>query len=231
VLRVCTAYTYDLMAGQTCTGYARDCASGLQCIGAVVNPSGGVGTVGMCAVPKVGDPCTYRGSSECPAGAFCNLAVDGGPGTCVAASSGSPCSSSRQCKASDYCEATLCATRKASGVACTTSDSCLAPLTCLDATGGGKTCGTLGDLNAPCVVPASNQNSACLFPFTCIGGTCKHSGNTGEPCIGGNLCLAGFCPQDGGSCQAPQANGADCRLPLDCASGRCNSGKCEASCP
>ncbi len=231
VLRTCQATVYDLVENQTCTGDTRNCGGGLVCQGAAVNPAGGMGTVGLCKVPKVGDACKSKFADECPDHAFCNLAVDGGPGTCVAASLGSPCSFTNHCLEGHYCEASLCAPKKAAGATCTGDLACVNPLTCIThPTTGAKTCGTLPDVGQMCAVTAGSNG--CLFPYVCgPAGTCIHGGKMGEKCLSGGQCLSGKCDRDAGTCQTAGATGASCSSNFDCASTRCFRGTCEAVCP
>jgi hypothetical protein len=235
VLRTCGTYTYTLVAGDSCTGDDRTCASGLTCKGAVVNADGGVGTVGLCAAQAIGDSCVSRSSSECPDQAFCNLAVDGGAGSCTAAASGSPCNSDRNCRTTDYCEASLCAARKDTGASCNQKSNCISPLNCIATApdGGARQCGKLGDVGAACLTASRFTSDSCLFPFECIEGKCTHAGAAGEVCIGGLACITGGCIIDGGPglCGPKLPAGADCSYYSgSCESGRCTNGKCEAVC-
>jgi len=229
ILRICGTPVYSLKAGDSCTDDDRTCGSGLSCKGEAVNSDGGVGTVGTCAAEALGDPCTSRFSSECPEHAFCNLAVDAGAGTCTAATSGSPCATNSQCRATDFCDNGLCAARKPEGAACTSSSGCVSPLTCLTSAAGAKTCGKRGELGAPCT--ETTGNSSCLFPLACTNGTCQHAGALNEPCLSGSICLSGACDRDAGICGAKLPVGGDCRsYGSACESGHCVNGKCEAAC-
>ncbi len=224
VLRACTPSTSSLKAGDSCTDRARYCGPNLTCKGAAINRDAGVGTVGTCGERKLGDACETRSSTECPEHSFCNLAVDGGAGTCITASVGSPCTTGAQCLTGDFCKSGLCSARVAMGQPCTASSNCVAPLACVS-----SACGKLGDEGTAC--SGSTIGSTCLFPFTCVGGTCKHAGAKGEPCLNGLLCISGACVPDAGTCGAKQAEGGACSFFGNaCESGRCTNGKCEVSC-
>ncbi len=226
VMKVCTAYTGGLDAGESCTSYNRSCATGLKCRGFAFNPDGGVGTAGACGVPVAGDACHYLGSSECPSRTHC--AVDGGTGTCSASVTGSACQASAECKSGDLCVNKLCATAKAMGSTCTSSSECALTLSCIKSpTTGARTCAPLKGFGEAC---AAGEVS-CLFPFACIGGTCKHVGAASEACLGNNVCVAGACDSATSTCVALVADGATCKLQFECASGRCVAGKCGATCP
>ncbi len=183
-----------------------------------------VGTVGSCQKKAVGDACRKYGN-ECPAESFCNLAVDGGSGTCVASSTGSPCTNGYECRATDVCKGSLCAKRPKKGESCSNLD-CEDGLACVTS-GSGKVCGKGGELGATCAAPYGD----CIFPFGCVEGKCVHTGSSGEKCISGLLCISGGCDVDAGICGPKQGAGAPCGFfAANCASGTCAGGACTAAC-
>lgn len=229
VLRTCAAITYSLKAGDSCTRYVRNCGSGLRCNGAVAGPpDGGVGTQGTCVARMAGDPCVTL--TECIDHTFCQFGADGGGGVCTTSVTGSPCALDKSCLVSDFCgPGAKCTARGNEGATCTGAEQCTRPLTCLrPPTGGDGTCRKLVDQGAAC---AGADNTGCLFPYLCIGGTCTHAGAQGEPCLNGRLCINGSCKLDAGTCVAPLNGGSDCTFNSDCASGKCIARKCEESCP
>lgn len=75
------------------------------------------------AIPKVGEPCEYSGSTSCTKDAYCDTATD----VCVARkTAGAACTSDTQCAEGTYCSSTtrVCTTALAVGATCTTSQEC-----------------------------------------------------------------------------------------------------------
>ncbi|MBL8923291.1 MAG: hypothetical protein JNJ54_30850 [Myxococcaceae bacterium] len=220
VLRICREYTSSQQTGQACSSTQSCRNSNEVCRSKSVTNDGGTGTPGTCGVPQVGDAC--NGNYECGVAQYCTMPSR----QCQAAGPATPCSSASNCRSTDYCTSSnVCATRAASGQACdsTRSESCAAAGERCLTTGGTARCARTPTLGEPC-------GSECLFPYTCVGGTCAAAGRVGQPCIANSPvpCFTGEClAADGGvgregTCVAPRGEGAMCQSDVGCLSGYCD---------
>ncbi|MGC4120637.1 MAG: hypothetical protein QM765_39880 [Myxococcales bacterium] len=166
---------------------------------------------------REGGPCAD--SNDCARGFDCRPET----GRCEAhwRRMGQSCRPGQGCEGS-LCIAGTCEARAGTGDACEPSallSDCAAGLTCDSAS---RTCRTLGELGDAC--DSSARLPQCRLFLACDAGTCSALPRLGESCstLGYPRCAPPFfC--DGLTCQAPQANGAECWSSDECASGFCQS--------
>ncbi len=243
VSRTC-ARSATVTTGQPCSS-TRFCSGFDECRGKVVVNDGGMNTAGTCGAPMLGDRCSVH--SACGTGQFCSSTTNG---VCTAADGGTPCSSQSNCTSDSYCTPTsICARKAAAGQTCDGArpESCGAPgESCLvTSTAGQFRCAQLPAPGQPCIGGRCNPFAAC------DQGMCVSAGRQGQPCVDNfpSSCLSGECilpdggvrppTGQGGTCQAPRADGAACTSNGGCQSGHCDllapnfitaMGVCAAAC-
>ncbi|MHB8874914.1 MAG: hypothetical protein ACYC8T_14595 [Myxococcaceae bacterium] len=193
--------------GEPCNLSTDRCGEGQVCRGTWINPDGGTGAMGRCEAKSLGAPCQLTG--DCPPGALCEPYADGGVGVCVPAYEGSSCVADDECLPAHYCEQhKTCRPPRPEGEECEESQfnlRCDSRLACV-ARGTGRVCHRLRDLDESCD-PA--MLAPCMFPLLCAGsGRCLK--------IEGELIKAG--------------DGEGCGFSSQCASGRCDQGRCQPAC-
>lgn len=152
----------------------------------------------------------------------------------VLAQPGSPCGQRQECPFGNVCVGATatnlgsCAAPLSQGLACGGSSECLPHLACTSASDGGRVCGARLQAGAPCAFDRD-----CQVLSRCRQGACVELPATGESCDQAQECLWGPCaaqPDAGLMCVERYGPGAVCQLDADCASQKCVSGRCLASC-
>jgi hypothetical protein len=146
---------------------------------------------------------------------------------------GAPCTWEQTCPAGTVCAGWTrqargtCEPPHGEGDACTRHEDCLAHLACLEGDGGrfcqrrlaeGETCA---------------DSRACGLLAACVQGRCTRLPVPGESCDETRACLWGPCIDAGAAgfvCTSPLLLDAACRVGSDCASGRCEMGRCLVPC-
>ncbi len=253
---VCVGFTCraPVPSGQSCVSPAF-CRPEDHCVD---RRPGGVDT-SFCATGEVGQGCDS--DSDCDRGHYCNGGTNNSTaaGICtLAKTAGSTCRVDEECAGELVCVGNVngangtCRDVRPVGATCDRGGfgGCFGHQYCDATATASGTCKPAPQLNAACGT-VDGTASYCGFFMACEGEVCRAPGNIGDPCtqsslfgIGGggaNGCNQGlFCDKDltmatVGACQAPQANGSQCRPNRSeltsgasrmCASDWCGSGVC-----
>jgi hypothetical protein len=234
--------------GDACSP-SQPCGVGLTCANAAcaVLPTAGEPCVGgqcdktsWCATSASGSTCEARrdpGAActddvQCLSPDLCET-LSGECAPVLLAQAGAPCGPRQLCPTGMACQGLTATTRgtclllRKVEESCGESSDCQAHLACAT-NDGGMVCQPRGLAGDHC-----DTGRDCGPFLVCLAQTCQPLGAPGGDCAATRKCLWGSCADvgDGGFvCADPGGPGATCSVGNDCASGRCVTGQCLASC-
>lgn len=222
-------------------GFCRDTTS---TDGGPVDDAGNTLSTGVCtAWAKMADACDdTTGNVYCGPGLFCVATGGGTAGTCLGrGKAGDACTvfsfGDTNCQIDLYCDASganpVCASRLATGAACSSFDACQDGLDCLGLDLGNGTagkCGAFLDVGGSC--DSTSPESGCPFGDTLCDATsmkCRAIGTTGDDCTNTQYCRGGLYCDAKSMCSPQAAFGAICVPPAGTDPDPCNAGTCDAT--